>query len=97
CSIWVEGVSDRNYIKAFLKAYIDDASNKAEILKEDIDFAFFEYAGSNIDHYIFEPLSFEIEEDIKKNINALALNNKIFLVADSDNASGETLKAARLN
>ncbi|KAA5536029.1 AAA family ATPase [Paenimyroides baculatum] len=97
CSIWVEGVSDRNYIKAFLKAYIDDTSNKAEILKEDIDFAFFEYAGSNIDHYIFEPLSSETEEDIKKNINALALNNKIFLVADSDNASGETLKATRLN
>lgn len=97
CSIWVEGVSDRNYIKAFLKAYIDDSSNKAEILKEDIDFAFFEYAGSNIDHYIFEPLNPEMENDIKENINALALNNKIFLLADSDNASGETLKVKRLN
>ena len=96
CSIWVEGVSDRNYIKAFLKAYINDSSNKAEILKEDIDFAFFEYAGSNIDHYIFEPLNPEMEKDIKENINALALNNKIFLLADSDNIKAGSEKYKRI-
>lgn len=96
CSIWVEGISDRNYIKAFLKAYIDDTSNNAEILKEDIDFAFFEYAGSNIDHYIFEQLNAEMEDDIKKNINALALNNKIFLLADSDNINVGSKKYERI-
>jgi predicted ATPase len=52
CSIWVEGISDRNYIKAFLKSYCD--YHKISYPKEDIDFAFFEYAGSNINHYIFD-------------------------------------------
>jgi len=96
CSIWVEGVSDRNYIKAFLNSYIKDKSNNAKLLKEDIDFAFFEYAGSNIEHYMFEKISIEEQTEIQNSINALALNNKIFLVADSDNASGESLKAQRL-
>lgn len=96
CSIWVEGVSDRNYLKAFLYAYIKDENNNAILLKEDIDFAFFEYAGSNIKHYIFEEIDFELQNDIKKNINALALNNKIFLVADSDNVRRGTKKFERL-
>lgn len=83
CSIWVEGISDRNYIKAFLKSYCE--KEIGFLPKEDIDFAFFEYAGSNIDHYLFNQ---EFEEDdtenIIKDINALALNNRIFLLADSD-------------
>lgn len=83
CSIWVEGISDRNYIKAFLKSYCDSIGKSYP--KEDIDFAFFEYAGSNIDHYIFED---EIEDEKKefviKDIKSLALSNRIFLVADSD-------------
>jgi len=83
CSIWVEGISDRNYIKAFLKSYSDSIGKSYP--KEDIDFAFFEYAGSNIDHYIFED---EIEDEKKefviKDIKSLALSNRIFLLADSD-------------
>lgn len=101
CSIWVEGVSDRNYIKAFLKSYIDYlAKNEDEeykSLKEDIDYAFFEYAGSNIEHYLFEEEISEDEENkIESEINALALSNKIFLLADSDNAEEGSAKAKRL-
>ncbi|WP_330442989.1 AAA family ATPase [Flavobacterium sp. C4GT6] len=101
CSIWVEGVSDRNYIKAFLRSYIDYlAKNEDEeykSLKEDIDYTFFEYAGSNIEHYLFEnEINKEDEEVINKEINALALSNKIFLLADSDNAKKTTKKGVRL-
>ncbi|WEK70972.1 MAG: AAA family ATPase [Candidatus Chryseobacterium colombiense] len=77
CSIWVEGISDRNYLKAFLKAYCRDVSNKT-YPKEDIEFAFIEYAGSNIDHYNFD------EEVLKEKINAFSINNKIFLISDYD-------------
>lgn len=77
CSIWVEGISDRNYLKAFLKAYCRDLPNKI-YPKEDIDFAFIEYAGSNIDHYNFD------EEELKEKISAFSINNKIFLVSDYD-------------
>ncbi len=92
CSIWVEGISDRNYIKAFLKSYCE--KEIGFLPKEDIDFAFFEYAGSNIDHYLFNQ---EFEEDdtenIIKDINALALNNRIFLLADSDSTTKSSNKS----
>ena len=77
CSIWVEGISDRNYLKAFLKAYCRDNKGKT-YPKEDIDFAFIEYAGSNIDHYNFD------KEELREKINAFAINNKILLVSDFD-------------
>ncbi|MEZ4957990.1 MAG: AAA family ATPase, partial [Saprospiraceae bacterium] len=53
CSIWVEGVSDRRFIKAFLKAYEDYLIDQGEgsflfAFKEDIHFSFFEYSGSNV-------------------------------------------------
>lgn len=76
CSIWVEGISDRNYLKAFLKAYCK-AENKI-YPKEDIEFTFIEYAGSNIDHYNFD------ETEFAKKINAFSINNKIFLISDYD-------------
>ncbi|MDF2552395.1 MAG: hypothetical protein K0R77_1670 [Chryseobacterium sp.] len=76
CSIWVEGISDRNYLKAFLKAYCKD--KKFIYPKEDIEFAFIEYAGSNIDHYNFD------EEELKEKVNAFSINNKIFLISDYD-------------
>ncbi|MWB96162.1 AAA family ATPase [Flavobacterium sp. GA093] len=95
CSIWVEGISDRNYIKAFLKSYCDSIGKPYP--KEDIDFAFFEYAGTNIDHYIFED---EIEkEDVEiviKDIKALAISNRIFLLADSDASKKNSKKGIRL-
>lgn len=95
CSIWVEGISDRNYIKAFLKSYCQ--SIKKSYPKEDIDFAFFEYAGSNIDHYIFEDkVEKEDVEIILEDIKALAITNRIFLLADSDASKKNSTKGIRL-
>ncbi|WP_428069027.1 AAA family ATPase [Chryseobacterium gambrini] len=76
CSIWVEGISDRNYLKAFLKAYCK--SFDLPYPKEDIEFAFIEYAGSNIDHYNFDDV------ELKEKINAFSINNRIFLISDYD-------------
>ncbi|MFB9076613.1 AAA family ATPase [Flavobacterium procerum] len=95
CSIWVEGISDRNYIKAFLKSYYDWIGKSYP--KEDIDFAFFEYAGSNIDHYIFEDkIEKEDVEIILEDIKALAISNRIFLLADSDASKQSSKKGIRL-
>jgi hypothetical protein len=96
CSIWVEGISDRNYIKAFLKSYIKSLGREGRVLKEDIDYAFFEYAGSNIEHYFFEDIIQTNQLEIISDINSLALNNRIFLLADSDNASKNSKKGKRL-
>ncbi len=101
CSIWVEGISDRNYIKAFLKSYtnhiLKNDKKNFKSIKEDIDFAFFEYAGSNIDHYIFEK---EVEKEdaglVINDIQALAVSNRIFLLADSDVSDLRCNKGKRL-
>nr|WP_315151362.1 AAA family ATPase [uncultured Flavobacterium sp.] len=95
CSIWVEGISDRNYIKAFLKSYCDSIGKSYP--KEDIDFAFFEYAGSNIDHYVFDDkVEKEDAEVILNDIKALAISNRIFLLADSDASKQSSKKGIRL-
>lgn len=85
CSIWIEGISDRIYVRAFLQSYCSSINKKFP--KEDIDFAFFEYAGSNLDHYFFdENINVENQQEIISDIKAMALSNRIFLIADSDNA-----------
>lgn len=96
CSIWVEGISDRNYIKAFLKSYINSLGKTGKRLKEDIDYAFFEYAGSNIEHYIFDDIVSSEKKEIISNIHALSISNRIFLLADSDNVTKTSRKGIRL-
>ncbi|MBL7202530.1 MAG: AAA family ATPase [Anaerolineae bacterium] len=91
CSIWVEGVTDRKYLRAFLRAYQESdefAAHQGRVYQEDIHFAFFEYAGSNIAHYFFSPGESE-PADIDAKIRALALSNRIFLLADRDEAKEE--------
>lgn len=94
CSIWVEGISDRIYIRAFLRAYCNYLGES--LPKEDIEFAFFEYAGTNLGHYFFEDIDYQEEEDFISNINAMALSNRILLIADSDNATKSSKKGKRL-
>ncbi|MCF7863720.1 MAG: AAA family ATPase [Kiritimatiellales bacterium] len=77
CSIWVEGVSDRRYVQAFLSSYCK-ATGKREF-KEGLDYTFFEYAGSNIRHYLFDPETVD-----KKFIDSFRNANRIFLLADQD-------------
>lgn len=84
CSIWVEGITDRKYLKAYLKAYFKSQefkNNKHYI--EDIHYNFFEYAGSNIEHYIFNAENTE-EESVDLKMHAKYLCNRIFLLADKD-------------
>ena len=73
CSIWIEGITDRKYLSAFLIAYLKSI-NKENYFKEDVDFTFFEYAGSNLSHYYFaEEVSEEERLEIESQINAFSL------------------------
>jgi len=90
-SIWVEGITDRNYIKGMLEAYYESnefIKAKKKKYLEDLNFGFFEYAGSNISHYIFNSeLDILKEADGKRKlskIKAQFLANRIFLIADKD-------------
>ncbi|GAA0713478.1 AAA family ATPase [Aquimarina litoralis] len=87
-SIWVEGPTDRKYISKWLKTY------KESSLKEDIDYAFFEYGGNLIAHYLFDE-NFESPEEVREQINSFALSNHIYLLADNDNPQVDSAKAKR--
>lgn len=81
CSIWVEGITDRLYMRAYLQAY-QDAQLGLTRLREDLDYAFFEYAGTNLSHYLFAKPA-EIEADLP-GIKSMRLSNRILVLADQD-------------
>lgn len=74
CTIWVEGITDRLYIRKYLEFYQKD---KIEKIQEDIDYSFVEYGGDNITHW-----SFLNEEESPINIERLC--GKSFLITDRD-------------
>jgi predicted ATP-dependent endonuclease of OLD family len=95
CTIWVEGITDRLYIKKFIELLQNDHKSKKadyKILKEDLHYSFIEYAGSNITHYAFES-----DDDIEK-IKTSGISNKVLLIADCDDTflKTESSKAQRL-
>lgn len=86
CSLWVEGPSDRIYLRAFLAAY---ARAEGKQFREDLDFSFLDYGGSNLKHY-----AFGAAVDGEK-IRAQFVANRVFLLADHDNAPEEKYASLR--
>lgn len=93
CTIWVEGITDRLYIKAYLEKFISDLDreknkcgfneeqiNQIKTFKEDYHYSFIEYQGDGITHWDFN-VSVEEENDKIKAIKACA---HPFLIADGD-------------
>lgn len=78
CSIWVEGITDRLYIKHYLDLYFAAFPTKHKF-RENIDYTFIEYGGNNITHF-----NFDLESNSSTNINSKYISNKIFLIADGD-------------
>ncbi|KPI52919.1 hypothetical protein KW94_08525 [Clostridioides difficile] len=94
CTIWVEGITDRLYIKKYLQLYQKYNKKEDEFFKvfdEDIHYSFVEYSGGNITHWNFV-------EDINNNlysadkINASKMFNKIFLILDDDGGKKQSRK-----
>lgn len=81
CTLWVEGISDRIYIKKFLEIYQHeqpDGKNGQSPFREDQHFAFLEFGGNNIVHYDFSGET----QDAK--ISASSISNRILLIHDLD-------------
>jgi predicted ATP-dependent endonuclease of OLD family len=74
CTIWVEGITDRLYLRKMLEIF---AINK---FKEDFNYSFIEYSGNNITHWSF----LEDADPKHTNIKYDSITKKIFLIADSD-------------
>lgn len=85
-TIWVEGVSDRIYIRHALTLYFKETQGRG--LSEGLDFAFVEYGGSNLQHYI------ESEQDLE--ISSISNYKSVFMIADKDDSEGvDTAKKER--
>ena len=97
CSIWVEGVTDKLYLRAYLNKYIEeledeDKKSKLKSYHENLHFVFTEYQGSNITHWNF---SGDVENDGNET-PAKRLNRNILLIADADiDGKGERVKSLR--
>ncbi len=88
CLIWVEGVTDRLYVKAFLKAYLDSLRKKDQVIREGLDYCFIEYGGSSIVHYDFNETG---KNNMSSDIEAFYSNNRILVLADHDNSEGKSI------
>ena len=79
CSIWVEGVTDRLYIQKYLNEYCD--KNQLRKYQEDIHYAFFEYAGSNLAHY-----AWATDDDCDADTTGIDVDSTEKEVTDNDDA-----------
>ncbi len=55
-TIWVEGITDRWYLRAMLNSYMDYVTQKGSNntrFEEDVHYSFVEYGGANITHWSF--------------------------------------------
>jgi AAA15 family ATPase/GTPase len=84
-TIWVEGIADRFYLKAYMKKYIEgleaDNPNKKifSSFREDYHYSFVEYQGTNLTHWDFEQ-----NDESSDNILATSICGNVFLIADGD-------------
>lgn len=89
CTIWVEGITDRIYLRAYLATYIAHlkaTEQSSPSLLEGLHYSFLEYAGANVAHYEFEANASDgiISSEILQRIRALPISNRIMLIADKD-------------
>lgn len=88
CTIWVEGITDRIYIRKYLDIVQAD---KKEKYKEDTHYSFVEYGGNNITHWSF----LDDQDTEHPNIGVDKLCGKLFLITDKDKSTFE--KGATVN
>lgn len=87
-TIWVEGITDRLYLRVFMRRYIDDLPEgdilKAKLLRliENYHYAFVEYQGGNLVHWNFD--DDDIDGGLKDGLCAMRVSAKAFLICDGD-------------
>ncbi|WP_147313941.1 AAA family ATPase [Deminuibacter soli] len=82
CTIWVEGITDRIYLRKYLEII---QKNKALKYYEEKHYSFVEYGGNNITHWSF----LDDEDPAHPNIAVENLCGKLFLITDKDDAGHE--------
>ncbi len=83
CTIWVEGITDRFYIRRFLKIFQESNPNLKHF-KEDIHYSFVEYSGGNITHWSFLDNNERKPDESHASMNAKKVCSTLFLISDKD-------------
>ncbi|KTB86286.1 ATP synthase [Pseudomonas syringae pv. syringae PD2766] len=82
-TIWVEGITDRLYLKAFMRKYLQSLEDsvfkiKYEGFLENYHYSFVEYQGGTLGHWSFD------DSDATDRLSASKLCSAAFLIADGD-------------
>lgn len=88
--IWLEGPSDRIYLKKWLELYSEKVGKK--LPKENRDYSIAFYGGSILTWFTMDDaivVDSQLQDDGDKFINLLKLNRNVLLVMDKDSESGK--------
>ncbi|MGY8611579.1 AAA family ATPase [Bacillus velezensis] len=83
CTIWVEGITDRLYIRRFLKVFQEYHTDLKQF-KEDIHYSFIEYSGGNITHWSFLDDDETEADEGHASMNSEKICSTLFLISDKD-------------
>ena len=79
-SIWVEGITDRLYLREFMRRYLSELGQE-NLLKEDTHYSFIEFGGANIVHWDFQEPSPTLPEKIR----VASICSQSIVLLDGDN------------
>jgi len=98
CTIWVEGITDRMYLRRYFDLYQEhliaehnkreDSSPRPHRYMEDLHYSFVEYSGSNITHWSF------LDENPSP-IDVDRLCGRLMLIADRDGTTGNDSRSQK--
>lgn len=91
CTIWVEGITDRRYLRHYLRLYQEKIQSESGLkeFKEDLHYSFVEYGGGNITHWSFL-------DGNTDNIVVERLCGRLFLVCDKDSSTAKVERQNKL-
>ncbi len=96
CTIWVEGITDRPYIREYLIKQMekenDDEAEKEHFV-EGLHYSFVEYGGSSISHLEYKNIGEALVDE--SNTNIKNITNKPIIVADFDSEDKQSLHENR--
>lgn len=84
-AIWVEGITDRLYIREFLTRYVRDVvfqDAAARVFREDVHYSLIEIGGANAAHFSFDPTA----DDFDDRVRVSKICSESLLILDGDNA-----------
>ena len=91
-TIWVEGITDRMYLRHYFEKWQEAEKKKDEnftVYREDTHFAFVEYGGGNVGHFFDEMGD---GDDTERPMDLERLTGRAFVVMDADDDREDKLE-----